>query len=106
MLSAELAIILLNVIVVLFAYGSIYPKIAGNSFNKITFYDLFVSGFVLAVVGAKFWGTGQEFNLLITDVNWFWFTLVTFGAIEIPVFLAYCKKHKVDLSIDSIDSEK
>lgn len=100
MLSAELAIILLNVIVILFAYVAIYPKVAGNSFNKIAFYDLFVFGFVLAVVGAKFWGSGQEFDLLVADVNWFWFTFVSYSVLGLPAIVAYCKIHKVDVTFD------
>lgn len=41
----ELSIILLNLAIVLIAYLSIYPKLAGNSFNKVSFYDIFTTGF-------------------------------------------------------------
>ncbi len=92
---SELAIIVLNLIIILVAYLSVYPKLAGNSFNKISFYDVFASGLALGIVGLQFWGTGYEFNLLITKVNWFWYTLVTYGAIEIPVMLWYFKKNKI-----------
>ena len=93
--SPELAIILLNLIIVLVAYLSIYPKLAGNSFNKISFYDIFASGFALLVVGLNYWGSGHEFNLLISTTNWFWFTLIIYGVIEIPIMVWYFKKQKV-----------
>lgn len=93
--SPELAIILLNLIIVLVAYLSIYPKLAGNNFNKISFYDIFASGFALLVVGLNYWGSGYEFNLLISTTNWFWFTLIIYGLIEIPIMVWYFKKQKV-----------
>jgi len=95
--SVELSIILLNLIIILVAYLSIYPKVAGSSFNKISFYDLFTSGFAFLVVGLNYWGSGHEFSLLITNTNWFWFTLVTYGAIEIPIAVWYFKKQKIKL---------
>jgi len=95
--SPELSILLLNLIIILVAYLSIYPKVAGNSFNKISFYDCFASGFALLVVGLHYWGSGHEFNLLISSANWFWFTFLTYGAIEIPIMIWYFKKQKVKL---------
>ncbi|WP_028774438.1 hypothetical protein [Shewanella waksmanii] len=95
--SPELSIIFLNLVIVLVAYLSIYPKLAGNNFNKISFYDIFISGFSLLVVGFNYWGSGHEFNLLVSNVNWFWFTLVTYGAIETPIAIWYFKKHKIKL---------
>ncbi|MEW6992637.1 hypothetical protein AADZ91_18420 [Colwelliaceae bacterium 6441] len=93
----ELSIILLNLVIILVAYLSIYPKVAGSSFNKISFYDLFASGFALLVVGINYWGSGQEFNLLISSTNWFWFTFITYGAIEVPIMIWYFKKQKVKM---------
>ena len=93
--NSELAIIVLNLIIVLVAYLSVYPKLAGSSFNKISLYDVLASGLALGIVGLQFWGTGYEFNLLIIKVNWFWYTLVTYGVVEIPVMLWYFKKNKV-----------
>lgn len=93
--SPELSILTLNIIVILVAYLSIYPKLAGNSFNKISFFDFFTSGFALFVVGFNYWGTGHEFSLFVFTVNWFWFTLVTYCLIEVPIMVWYFKKQKV-----------
>ncbi|GAB57640.1 hypothetical protein [Rheinheimera nanhaiensis] len=99
MVTMELSVIVLNAVIVLVAYLSVYPKLAGNSFNKISFYDLFASGLALAIVGSKYWGSGQQFSLVVADVNWFWFTLITYAIIEIPVMLWYFKKNNVDVKI-------
>jgi len=94
--SPELSILLLNLVIILVAYLSIYPKLAGDSLNKISVYDLFVSAFSLLVVGLHYWGSGHEFNLFIMNVNWVWFTLITYGLIEIPILIWYIKKQKVE----------
>ena len=95
--SPEPPILALNLIIILVAYLSIYPKLAGNSINKISFYDLFTSGFALLVVGLNYWGSGQVFSLLFFNTNWFWFTIVTYGLIEVPIMVWYFKKKKVKL---------
>lgn len=95
MLAPELTIILLNLVIALLAYLSVYPTLAGNDFNKIALFDIGTSSIALAIVGYHYWGSDYQFDLLVTEVNWFWFTLATYTAIEIPVMLWYFKKHKV-----------
>ncbi|GHE89076.1 hypothetical protein [Thalassotalea profundi] len=97
MSSPELSVIILNFCIVLVAYFSIYPKLAGSSFEKISFYDVFASGFALLVVGLHYWESGQAFNVLLFSTNWFWFTLITYAAIEIPIMIWYFKKQKVKI---------
>jgi len=97
MISPELTVLVLNLIIILVAYLSIYPKLAGNNFNKVSFYDLFASGFALFVVGFNYWGSGQEFSLIISNTNWFWFTFITYGAIEVPIMIWYFKKQNVNV---------
>jgi hypothetical protein len=88
----ELPIILLNIIIILLAYLWFYPKTVGSDLNKIALYDFFVSGLAVLVVGMKYWGTGQDFYLFGWEMNWFWFTLLSFTLIEIPVLLWYLRK--------------
>ena len=92
MVLPELAIVILNVIIVFVAYFSVYPKLAGNNVNKIAMYDLIASGLALFIVGIKFWGSDYQFSLIITDVNWFWFTLITYSVIEFPFIFGVLKK--------------
>ena len=93
---AELSIIAPVLVVVAGAYLSIYPKIAGNNFNKIAWYDLGCNSFVLVLVGHKYWGSGYEFSLLLFSTNWFWFTVIVYTTIEVPFSIWYYKKHDVD----------
>ncbi len=95
--SPEFYIVALNFCIVLVAYLSIYPKVAGTNFNKVACYDILISCFALWVVGISYWGSSMEFSLLFGSVNWFWFTFISYGLIEIPVCYWYCKKHNVKL---------
>ncbi|MBR7800515.1 hypothetical protein [Undibacterium fentianense] len=97
MFSAELDIILLNLVLALVAYLSVYPALAGNDLNKIALYDLGTSGIALGIVGYHYWGSEVQFNILLADVNWFWFTLISYAAIEFPMMLWYFKKHGVKM---------
>jgi len=91
----EVIVLCLNVVIICIAYFIIYPKFCGSNGNKIVNNDLLASGVVLIVSGSVFWGTGQEFSMLFFSLNWFWFTLLTYGIMEIPLMLWYFKKHDV-----------
>lgn len=97
MQSPEQTVLLLNAIVIFMAYIIIYPRVAGNDFNKIAGHDVIASVVVLLTSASLYWNSGLAFNLLIANVNWFWFTFITFGLIEIPVLLWYIKRHHVKL---------
>ena len=92
---AELSIMAPVLVVVAGGYLSIYPKLAGNNFNKLALCDFVCWSFVLVLVGLKHWGSGYEFSLLLFSTNWFWFTLIVCAAIEVPLAIWYFKKHGV-----------
>ena len=52
------------------------------------------------LVGLKYWGTGYEFSLLLFSTNWFWFTFIVYGAIEVPFAIWYFKKHDVSWKME------
>ncbi len=104
--SPEILVIVLNLVIVLVAYLSVYPKLAGSNYKKIAFYDILLTGFALIIVGTRFWGTGYEFNLLVLHVNWFWYTFFTYLVIEIPIMLWYFKKNNVVVDLRFLDSKK
>ncbi|WP_372869908.1 hypothetical protein [Shewanella sp.] len=95
--TPELAVVLLNLAIILVAYISVYPKIAGNSFQRISICDMAASALALLIVGTKYWGTDTEFSLLVADVNWFWFTLLSYFVLELPAVIWYFKKYNVKL---------
>ena len=96
---AELSIISPVLIVIAGGYLSIFPKIAGNNFDKISLCSFVCWIFIFVLVGYNYWGTGYEFSLLLFSDNWFWFTAIVYFVIEIPFFIWYRKKHNVSLEM-------
>ncbi len=88
-MSAELSIVLLNAVIIIIAYLWIYPKLAGKNINKVGLYDCVTSGLAIMIVASKYWGSSKEFEFLFLQLNWFWFTLVSYSVIEIPIALWY-----------------
>ena len=96
-MTPEFAIIAINFIVLFVAYFYANPKYAGNDLKKISLQDLIASVISLFVVGSVYMGSSQTFTLVFTEVNWVWFTLVSFSVIELPFFLWYAKRYNVEL---------
>jgi len=91
-MSAELSIVLLNIVIIVIAYFSVYPKLAGKNINKVALYDCAASCLAIAIVASKYWGVDDEFTFLFMQLNWFWFTLISYSVIEIPIALWYFRE--------------
>ena len=104
MLSPEITILGLNLAVMLMAYVVIYPTFCGSDGNKIAVNDLIASVVVLVAAGAIYFATGQRFTMLFFETNWFWFTLLSYALIEIPLMFWYFKKHDVWSSLKDEES--
>ncbi len=94
-MQPESAVLLLNLILLVIAYFWVYPKFCGANLTKLVINDLLAIIVVLIIVGYHFWGSGVAFSLLVTEVNWFWFTFITYTVMEIPLIQWYFKKYKV-----------
>jgi hypothetical protein len=95
MLKYEFIIILINILLLSFTYLWFFQKVAGNDIKKLSIYDLLTSLISLMISGFLFWESGIEFTLFVVDMNWFWFTFVTYFIVEIPIALWYFKKYDV-----------
>jgi hypothetical protein len=91
-MSGELSIFLLNAVIIVIAYLSVYPKLAGKDINKVALYDCIASGLAIGIVASKYWGTDANFEFLFMQLNWFWFTLISYSVIEIPIALWYFRE--------------
>jgi hypothetical protein len=92
MMSAESSILLLNAAIIFITYLSVYPKIAGKNINKVAALDCISSGLALMIVANKYWSSGIEFTFLFMQFNWFWYTLLSYSVIEIPIALWYFRE--------------
>ena len=99
MQNPELIIIFINILIILFAYVWLYPRVAGSDLTKIANYDFVASIVSIGISGILFWELNIEFYAIFGTLNWFWFALVTYLTLEIPMVLWYIKKYNV---LDSI----
>lgn len=95
MFTPEIIILSVNVTVALLAYFFAYPTLCGDNLTRIAANDLMATGTVLLVAGILYAGHDHEFSLLLFSVNWFWFALLTYAAIETPLMIRYFNKHDV-----------
>jgi energy-converting hydrogenase Eha subunit C len=96
--SPESQILILNAVVLAIAYGGIYPSLQHKTLNKIMAIDLLLSCLVVAVAGALFWGRNISFDLLVAQVNWAVFSVVSLSVMEVPLFFVFARKYGIDLT--------
>ncbi|MEH6395219.1 hypothetical protein [Pseudoalteromonas sp.] len=94
-MTPELTLIILAAIMIALGYGFIYPRFAGNDFKKVSIQDLFATAITLTIAGSLYYNSHIVFNWVWFEMNWFWFTFLTYLVIEIPVCLLYAKKHNM-----------
>jgi hypothetical protein len=89
----ELQILAINATCLAVAYLGIFPALRPLTLQRLALADLAVGLTALGTAAALFWGSGQAFRLLILDTGWFWFALVTFVVMELPLFLWFMRRH-------------
>lgn len=96
MMAPELQILLINAVCLGVAYLFILPGLTHKTLKALALSDLAVSVLALGTSGALFWGSGVAFSLLVAEVNWLVFALVTFAAMEVPLFMRFVRKHGIE----------
>lgn len=94
-MSPEQFVLLVNAVIIGCAYFIIYPRFAGADQNRLAINDLIANACSLVIVGINFWGTGTQFDLIVIDLGWFGFTVVTFLLMELPLFAWYVRRYGV-----------
>ena len=92
--STELEIILINIVIIVAAYLFFHPKDAGLKLKKMLVSDLAILAFSLCCVGSMYYQSEIQLNALVASLNWFWFTVITYVLIDIPVLLWHLQKYK------------
>ena len=95
--SPEIVLLILNGVILILAYLLIYPRTVGNNISKLMQSDLLATATSVIVAGFLFWGNNHQFDLLVAEVNWFPFSVVTFLLMEVPFALWYLKKFDVEI---------
>lgn len=94
----ELQIAIINAAIVLLAYLGIYPTMGRLTAGRMMAVDIVLTVLALGVAAALFAGSGTRFSLLLISVNWAMFSILSMAAMEIPLFLWFCRKRGIDLT--------
>lgn len=101
--APELQILILNAVIIGVAYFGIYPSLRQRTLHRILTIDVALTGLAILVAGGWFWGTGAGFSLILFQVNWAVFTLVTLFVLEIPAVVWFARKYGIPLPYDGDD---
>lgn len=94
-MSPELIVLLLNAVLIVVAYQYVYPRWVGNNMSRLMINDVIATFISLLVTGSVYAGSEYEFSLLVMTVNWFWFSLVTYSLMEMPMAMRYMRRHQM-----------
>jgi len=97
-MSPEFTIIALNIVIIAVAYFVVYPRMVGSDLNKLMINDAVASLLAVLVAGSVYWGSDYAFNAVVADLNWFWFTFLTYAVLECPLLMWYLKRNNISLS--------
>ncbi|MCC5971542.1 MAG: hypothetical protein JJU15_16485 [Pararhodobacter sp.] len=95
-MAPELQILTINAVCLGVAYLVILPGLTRKTLKALALSDLAVSVLALGTAGMLFWGSGVRFSLLLVEVNWLVFALVTFALMEVPLFMRFVRKHGIE----------
>jgi hypothetical protein len=92
-----MTILAINGIILVVAYFLLFPRIVGDNLQKMAVNDLLASIVALTVAGSLYMGSGLVFRVFGMPLNWFWFTLLSYLALEFPLAIWYLKKNRMRL---------
>jgi len=90
--SPELTVVLINGVVLLACYLGVLPRWAGADLRRIAVHDFMATMVALLIAASLYQGTDLTFNLGPLALNWFWFALLTYFALELPLMYWYLSK--------------
>lgn len=99
-MSPELTLLIVNAVLLAYAYLWAYPALKEKTWRVIMVRDLGISFAALTVAGLLYWGSGVRFSLVLFQSNWLAFSFVSLMIMETPLFIWFAKKY--DLRFDDL----
>lgn len=95
-MSPAATIVLLNAMTLLFCYFWMFPRVVGRDLQKLALNDVMASVVVICVAASLYMGRDVGISVMGIDFNWFWFTLISYFAMEVPFTLWYMMKYRIE----------
>ena len=104
-MAPELQILVINAVALCTGYLLIYPALGPLTNTtatklRIARADAGVGALALLTAGVLYWDTGVPFRMILFETNWFWFSLLSLIAMELPLALWFFRRHGLTLDID------
>ncbi|MCC5988470.1 MAG: hypothetical protein JJT95_12375 [Pararhodobacter sp.] len=94
-MTPELQILIINATCLAVGYLGIYPSLVPRGLVALALADLGVCAVAIGTAGLLFWGSGTGFSLIVAEVNWFVFSLLTLIAMEAALFPRFARRHGI-----------
>ncbi|WP_339867306.1 hypothetical protein [Pseudohongiella nitratireducens] len=95
-MSPAATIVLLNALTLVFCYFWMFPRVVGKDLQKLALNDVMASVVVICVAASLYVGRDISISVMGIDFNWFWFTLISYFAMEVPFTLWYMMKYRIE----------
>ena len=95
MIAPEIQVLVINAVALALAYRAILPGLVTRGMGFLALADGAVALAAGVTVGALFWGSGTGFSLILFELNWFGFWLISYMLMELPLFHRFCKNHGI-----------
>lgn len=87
----ELIVIAIVLATLSLAYLWVYPTFAGRNVKLMSYMDIGFTFVPAAVSALLFWQSDPVFRVFELEFNWFFYSVLAYMIIEIPVFILYVK---------------
>ena len=94
-MTPELQILSINAACMAVGYLGLYPGAAQRGLLALALTDLGVTLVAILTSALLFMGSGISFRLIVVDVNWFGFALITLIAMEAVLFPWFARRHGI-----------
>jgi hypothetical protein len=98
-MSPETTLLATNAAFLGVAYLWLYPGLEPKTFRRLLGYDVAISGAALLVAGLLYSGDGLGFSMLVAEVPWWAFSILTFAAMELPLWEWFRRRHGIDYDL-------
>lgn len=95
-MTPEIKVFVFAGAMIAFAYTVLYPRMRTKSLNRMMLLDIAISAAIILLVGIVYYGTGTRFSLVLFDVPWWAFALLSAAIVEVPFFIWFCKRWNID----------
>ena len=87
----EIQVIIAALIALAIAYLLVYPRFAKDDVKRMAWLDIVVGAILLGALAPFYWNSEPEFSFFTFDTSWWFFAILIYALLEMPLFFLYIK---------------